>query len=294
MQINLNKVESGIEELNKIYKEKLTKDQFLKISSFINTEVGIKLPEEKKIMLQGRLYKRLKALNIKNFTEYFNYAFSNEGKIKEIINLIDVVCTNKTSFFREPHHFNFINDYVLPEYAQRVNGNRNIKVWSAGCSSGEEPYTLAMIFQLFLNQNKGFDFSILGTDISSQILQKAYNAIYPEERAVDIPLELKKKYLLKSIDRKNPTVRFTPEIRRKISFQRLNLMDKTYDVRQMFDIIFCRNVLIYFEREVQEMVLKKLCNYLKHGGYLFIGHSESVFNMEVPLQQMKPTIFKKI
>ncbi|MFC2138135.1 CheR family methyltransferase [Bacteroidota bacterium] len=287
-------MKSEVEELHKIYQEKLNKNQFEKISAFINGKVGIKLPEEKLIMLQGRLYKRLKALNIKTFNEYFEYAFSKEGSKKEIVNLIDVICTNKTSFFREPNHFDFIKNHIFSEFINRVNGNRHIKIWSAGCSSGEEPYTLGMVFQSFIEKNFGFNYSILGTDISTQILKTAINAIYSQDKTQEIPNEIKKNYLLKSKDRKNPTVRVIPEIRRKVTFQRLNLMDNVYNVKQIFDIIFCRNTLIYFDRPIQELVINKLCQHLKHGGYLFIGHSESVFSMNVPLQQIRPTIYRKI
>lgn len=287
-------MKSEIEDLHKIYQEKLNKKQFEKISTFINGNVGIKLPDEKLIMLQGRLYKRLKALNIKTFNEYIDFAFSKKDNKNEIINLIDVICTNKTSFFREPIHFEFIKNNILPEYLERVNGNKYIKIWSAGCSSGEEAYSIAMAFQSFINTYIGFDYSILGTDISTQVLKKASDATYTEEKAIDIPVELKNNYILKSKDRNNPTIRITPEIRKKIKFQRLNLMDKMYNVKHIFDIIFCRNTLIYFERPIQELVINKLCKHLKHGGYLFIGHSESLFSMNVPLQYIKPTIYKKI
>jgi len=181
----------------------------------------------------------------------------------------------------------------LPEFYQ-VRRQNYVKVWSAGCSSGEEPYTLAIVLSEFAKRFRGFDFQILGSDLSTIVLEKAVTAIYPEERVSVIPMDLKKKYLLKSKDRTKPTVRIVPELRAKTSFMRLNFMDDFYDVPNNFDIIFCRNVLIYFDRSTQEKVINKLCRHLKPGGYFFLGHSESVTGINVPLKQLKPTVFKRI
>ena len=169
-----------------------------------------------------------------------------------------------------------------------------MKIWSAGCSSGEEPYTIAITLSEFMEKSPGLAYSILGTDISTQILQKAADAIYKEERVSVVPLALKKKYLLKSKDRTNPTVRINSELRKRVRYQRLNFMDSTYNISDTFDVVFCRNVLIYFNRETQENVIGKLCTKLKSGGYLFIGHSESIMNMQLPLKQIKPTIFQRL
>jgi chemotaxis protein methyltransferase CheR len=146
----------------------------------------------------------------------------------------------------------------------------------------------------FAEKNPGFDYSIVGTDISTQILQKAADAVYKEDRVQNIPMETKKKYFLRSKDRVNPTVKVESSLRRKVRFGRLNFMDPHYDVPEMFDVIFCRNVLIYFDRETQEKVIQKLCAKLKTNGYFFLGHSESIMNMDVPLRQVKPTVFRRI
>ncbi len=272
------------------YKIEMTDEDFKKISSFITKHFGIKLPEAKKIMLQSRLQKRLRQLNIDSFEKYCEFIF-NEGNEQEIINMIDVVSTNKTDFFREPQHFTFLNNEVLPSI---VHKKERINIWSAGCSSGEEPYTLAIVLSEFLHKYTNYDFSIFGSDISVDILQKAINAIYKEEKVAEIHIELKKKYLLKSKDRINPTVRIISELRNKIKFERVNLMDNEYNVDEAFDIIFCRNVLIYFDRVNQEKIINKLCKYLIKDGYFFIGHSESLLRMNLPLKQIKPTIFQKI
>jgi len=267
---------------------KLSKKDFDRLSDFIYTYYGIKMPEVKMIMLQSRLQKRLRALQIPTFSQYVDFVFSKEGQ-EEIVQMMDVVSTNKTDFFREAQHFEFLKNTVFPKFVEE--NRRQIKVWSAGCSSGEEPYTLAMVLSDLVKQVNGYDFSILGSDISTAVLQKAVTAIYALDRVDPVPLEMKYNYLLKSKDQSKPTVRIVPELRNKVKFMRLNFMDESYSVGDMFDVIFCRNVLIYFDRKTQESVIRKLCRHLKPGGFFFLGHSESVTGLNVPLTQIKPTIF---
>jgi len=279
-------------DLHKFFDAKLSKRDFNRLSDFIFTNYGIKMPPAKHIMLQSRLQKRLRALNITDFEEYVTYVFSKKG-IEEIVHMIDVVSTNKTDFFREPQHFEFLKDVVLHE-AYNYTKQRFFKLWSAGCSSGEEVYTLAMVMSDFNLINPGIDYSILGTDISTLVLQKAITAIYPIDKVSVVPIELKRRYLLKSKDKNENNVRIVPGLRSKTSFQRLNFMDSAYSVNDNFDIIFCRNVLIYFDRPTQEKVINRLSRHLKPGGYFFLGHSESVTGLDVPLKQIKPTIFRKL
>ena len=280
--------------LSDIYKAVMTMEDFRRLSSFIYKEYGIKMPEIKKTMLQSRLHKRLRELNMTNYKQYVEYVFSKEGQQTEIIQMMDMVSTNKTDFFREPVHFEYLHSTVLPELLFN-NRNRYLKIWSAGCSSGEEPYTIAMSLNEFLIQNQAnpFDYSILATDISTRMLKSAVEGIYKEERIETLPLNLKKRYLLRSKDRNSPTIRIIPDLRRKVTFQRLNFMDSSYNVPDNFDIIFCRNVLIYFDRDTQERVINRLATKLKTGGYFFLGHSESITNFDVPLIQLRPTIFRR-
>ncbi len=280
--------------LNKIFSAKMDDNDFSRLSEFVFTQSGIKMPPVKKIMLQSRLQKRLRELKITSFKEYANYVFSKEGQKNEIIHMLDVVSTNKTDFFREPVHFDFLNSHILPEFVQKQLATHKMKIWSAGCSSGEEPYTIAITLNEFKNNNQRFDYSITGTDISTQILQKAASAIYKEERIENIPLDLKKKYFLRSKDKEKKTVLVVKDLRKNVSYNRLNFMSDVYNLIDSFDVIFCRNVLIYFNRETQEQVINKLCLKLKKGGYLFIGHSESILGMSLPLEQIKPTIFRRI
>ena len=278
---------------NKAFNARMTKDEFNKLSSFIFRELGIKMPVEKKIMLEGRLQKRLVEHSFVNFSQYIDYVFNSGLGASELLNMIDVVTTNKTDFFREPHHFDFLYSHIIPEFISNF-GNRQMKIWSAGCSSGEEPYTLTFVLSEAIENLNLTDFAISATDISVRMLQKAHAGVYGEERVALMPMTLKRKYLLRSKDKTKKTVRIISELRKKIVFNRLNFMDDNYNMPDTYDVIFCRNVLIYFEREVQEKVIQKLCRKLKQGGYFFLGHSESISNMDVPLQQIKPTIFKRI
>ncbi|MEE4196755.1 MAG: protein-glutamate O-methyltransferase [Bacteroidales bacterium] len=280
--------------LNQIFNAKMTSDDFDRLSKFIYQQSGIKMPPVKQVMLQSRLQKRLRELKITSFKEYADFVFSEEGQKKEIIHMLDVVSTNKTDFYREPVHFDFLTENILPEHIATHRINSKFKVWSAGCSSGEEPYTIAITLNEFKRNHSSFDYSILGTDISTQILQKAVMAVFKEERILNIPLEIKRKYFLRSKNRIQKTVRVIKELRDKVEYRRLNFMDESYTITDVYDVIFCRNVLIYFNRDKQEQVINKLCTKLKPGGYLFIGHSESILGMDVPLQQIKPTIFKRI
>ncbi len=279
--------------LNKIFNARMTDEDFDRLSSFVFQQSGIKMPPIKKIMLQSRLQKRLRELKILSFKEYADFVFSDEGQKNEIVHMLDAVSTNKTDFYREPVHFDFLRDKILPDFMEKERINA-LKVWSAGCSSGEEPYTIAITLNEFRGEYPGFDYDILGTDISTKILQQANTAIYKEDRINVVPLDIKKKYFLRSKNKENKTVRVVKLLRDKIRYQRLNFMDTSYNVTDIFDVIFCRNVLIYFNRETQEQVLNRLCQKLKSGGYLFIGHSESILGMNLPVKQIKPTIYERI
>lgn len=274
------------------FKAELSEEDFNVFSRFIYSEFGIKMPPIKRVMLQGRLLKRIRELGFNSYTDYKEFLFSKEGLDKELLHFLSVVTTNKTDFFREPGHFIFLNDEVLSEFVPS-SAQPPLKVWSAGCSSGEEPYTISIVLNEFERLNPFFKFEILGTDISSNVLEKAARGVYPFERISTIPLELKKRYFLRSKDSQNPTVRVSPLLQQKMRLAYLNLMDPVYDIKETFDVIFCRNVLIYFDRATQEKVINKLCNHLKPGGYFFIGHSESLSGMTVPLEHIKPTIFRK-
>lgn len=272
----------------------MTGDEFNAIGGFIQSRFGIKMPPVKMVMLQSRLTKRLRAMNMSSYGEYREYLFSPEGLDREVPFMIDVVTTNKTDFFREPSHFEMLRNELLPRWLRRNGGGEAFRIWSAGCASGEEPYTMAMILNEFAAAEPSFRFSVLGTDISGEALDKAVRAVYPDTKTTDIPPDLKKKYLLRGREGRRGLVRIVPELRARVTFERLNLMcDASFADRKM-DVIFCRNVIIYFERPVQERLFRNCCRCLETGGHLFIGHSETLSGMRLPLVQVRPTIYQKI
>lgn len=278
--------------LNNIYNTELTEQEFIKLSQYIMTEYGIKMPPEKKIMLQSRLQKRLKLLQINNFSDYISYLFSPHGMSEEVIHMMDVVSTNKTDFFRESAHFDFMLSNALPELAEKKTA-RKLKIWSAGCSSGEEPYTIAITMSEFIETHPGFDYEIFATDISTKMLENGVSGIYKAERINNLPFTIKKKYFLRSKNREEDKVRVMQNLRQKVSFSRLNLLE-LYPVREpSYHIIFCRNVLIYFDRPTQYQILTALCSHLVQGGFLFLGHSESIAGLELPVNTIIPTVFQK-
>ncbi len=281
-------------KLRGIFAERLSDELFEKIAAFVNNELGIKMPDRKKVMLEARLRKRLRALEMKTFEEYAEYVFSPGGLDNEVVHLLDVVTTNKTDFFREPRHYDVLTKTVLPELLKRKPKGEPLKIWSAACSSGEEPYTLAIVMSEFARENDCPPFSILGTDVSTHVLYKALDAIYKEQTIKDVPEEIKKKYFLRSRDSAKPVVRLTKKTRDIVSFKRLNFMEPAYDIDKDFDIIFCRNVMIYFDRPTQEVVINRLCRHIKPEGYLFMGHSETLMGIRAPLKQIVSTVYSRL
>ena len=267
--------------------------EYTRLSTFIMSQFGIKLPPNKKTLLQSRLQKRLKALHHDSFKEYVDYVFSSKGHNEEVAQMIDAVSTNKTDFFREPVHFDFLLNQGLNSYLES-SGKRKLSIWSAGCSSGEEPYSLAMTLKEYSISQNLPDFNILATDISDSVLQHGQVGIYTDEKTQLIPLEYRHKYLLRGKNAYMHKVRITSEIRQKIEFRKFNLLTTDYSMLGKFDIIFCRNVMIYFERDVQYRILKQFCRTLNAGGFLFLGHSESITGYSLPLKHIKPTIFQKV
>lgn len=270
---------------------------FNMLCEFIYNEVGIHITPVKKVMLEGRLQKRLRKLGMRSFEDYCEYLFSGTGKENELENMIDEVTTNKTDFFREPAHFDFLVTHAIPSLyrSEGYSMTNRLTIWSAGCSSGEEPYTIIMVVKELIDQkfDHSFSFRVIATDISRRVLEKAQNAVYEEEKAMAIPAGYRKKYLLRSKNRDAGVVRVAPEIRSFVRFRRLNFMDYDFGFREKMDIIFCRNVIIYFDKAVQEKLLMKFCNSMKKGGYIFMGHSETLFGMDLPLEQIAPTVYRR-
>jgi chemotaxis protein methyltransferase CheR len=244
-------------------------------------------------MLEGRLKRRLRELNIDSYKQYCEYLLGQEGLREEKVRFLDVVTTNKTDFFREPGHFESLTQRALPELTARAGG-RPLLLWSAGCSSGEEPYTLAMVLSEYAETHPGFRFRILATDISTHVLANAELGVYTTESVEPVPPALRRKYLMRSRERHADRVRMVPELRKLVEFRRLNFMDADYGVGQKADAIFCRNVIIYFDRATQERILGKLSHCLVAGGFLFVGHSETLHDMNLPLEALGPALYRRM
>lgn len=270
----------------------LSDKQFYKLSKFIYDNYGINLPITKKTLLESRLQKHLRKLGATSFQKYIDNICSGTES-EEVVNMINLVSTNKTHFFRESLHFSFLQNEVLPH--ARPSAKDKFQIWSAAASTGEEVYSIAITLEEFLAKNgQHINYSILGTDISTDALQVGDIAIYSEKQVEGLPLDLKKKYLLKSIDRKEGKVRVIKKIRDKTLFKRFNLIQDRYPAPETFDVIFCRNVLIYFDKPTQERVIRNLARCLRVGGYLFLGHSESLMGIDLPLKPRVHTGYQKM
>jgi chemotaxis protein methyltransferase CheR len=266
---------------------------FTRLARFITSELGIKMPESKLTLLQSRLLRRVRELRMESLDQYGEYFFASSNR-EELERFINAITTNKTEFFREPEHFAFLRDVTLPAFSRAAaSPGGRFNAWCAGCSSGEEPYTLAMVLAEYASRERGFDFAILGTDISTKVLDAARSGVYPESQVLPVPPEFRRKYLLRSRDNSEHLTRVVPELRRKVCFHQLNFMDDEYAIRDMFDVVFFRNVMIYFDRSTQEAVIHKICRNLTRGGYLFAGHSESLAGLNVPLTPVKASVYRK-
>lgn len=274
----------------------LSEKDFGRLQNLIKTQCGINMTPGKKTMIQARLQKRLRSTGIDTISEYCNYLFSHEGMKKELVHMIDAITTNKTDFFRESAHFDILTERILPEITQSRQWSvyKPLQVWSAGCATGEEAYTLAMILNKHAMNHKGLKFTVLATDISTKALEEAKLGIYHSDKIESVPAEMKKKYLLQSRDRKKRLVRIIPELRKHVQFERLNLIEDGYRTGGHMNIIFLRNVLIYFDRMMHEKILNSISLHLTHGGYVFVGHAETLHGLNVPYTQVFPTVYKKI
>ena len=265
------------------------------IAKFVHETAGINLMDGKKELVRTRLSKRMRALKFNDFKTYFKHVMSDQTG-EEIVFLLDALSTNLTSFFREPQHFQFMAKEFLPALEQRLKarGSHRLRIWSAACSSGEEPYTIAMVV---MEKNpyfgQGGDFKILATDLSTKVLNMAKQGVYGPERVKNIPPQTLQKYFTKiDTGRGEKMYKVTDQLRKTIAFRRFNLMDPL-PFKNPLDLIFCRNVMIYFDKETIARLVEKYYQILSPGGYLFIGHSESISGFKHPFKYVAPCIYLK-
>ena len=271
----------------------ISKKNFQRLAQFIEESCGIKMPSSKITMVEGRLRRRVRATGLATLSEYCSYLFDDGGLEAETIELINAITTNKTDFFREPEHFRYLAEHAVP---QLMSGGamkgRPLKAWSAACSIGAEAYTLAMVLA-GLEQRHGLRSSIFATDICTDVLKTAVLGIYPEAMIAPVPADMRRSYVMRARDCASQTVRITPELRAMVSFGRINLMEAPYQMDREMDVIFCRNILIYFDKANQERVLQRLSDHLRPGGYMFLGHSETIGGFNLPLEAVDATVFRR-
>ncbi|MBI9071158.1 MAG: hypothetical protein JEY94_06150 [Melioribacteraceae bacterium] len=282
-------------ERSKIYENEMTITQFSKLSNHIKNICGINLSGDKKTMVESRLRKRIKLLEFNSFRDYINYVLSFEGQKEETRILIDLISTNKTDFFREEQHFQVLQNDLLPTlFGKGIGRDNKLRIWCAASSSGEEPYTIAFYLNEFQTANPSFNFEFISSDISTRVLKKAALAVYEKEKIDPIPAVFKRKYLLKGKNNQQGLYRIVPEIRKLVKFFRQNLIHDSYNIEDIQDIIFCRNVLIYFDNPTKEKIVNTMCKYLNKGGYLLLGHAESLNGIKAPLERIQSTIYRKL
>ncbi len=267
----------------------ITDKEFKQLADYIKSNYGIHLKEEKQSLITGRLHLVLQQMNMNNFTEYFNYLVSDRSG-DAVGTLIDKITTNHTFFIRETKHFELMKEKVLFFLVNTIK-DKDLRIWSAGCSSGEEPYTLAMLIDEFLGPQKAFwDAKILATDISSRVLDMAIKGIYPNEAIDSLPSHWKLNYFKKLPEDKSHIV---DKIRQEVIFRKLNLMEEAFPFKKKFHVIFCRNVMIYFDAPTKMELVRKFYELTEPGGYLFIGHSESLDRDKTRYKYIMPSVYRK-
>jgi chemotaxis protein methyltransferase CheR len=273
----------------------LNERDLIRVANFIGNEAGIQLPVAKRALVENRLRKRLCILGFNTFKSYLDYTLESIDGEPEKVQLIDILTTSKTDFYREPEQFSYLIKSVVPKLEQirKMEAHRELNIWSAGCSTGEEAYTLSILLSEIKSKLDNFKFNILATDISQSCLNKGILGIYTEKQIAPIPLQLRRKYLLRSRNIQDKFVQMGPELRHHIQFKYFNLMDKEFTLANKMDIIFCRNVMIYFNKKLREELVSKFEKQLVKGGYLFVGHSETLNGIETTLKNVAPKIYKK-
>jgi chemotaxis protein methyltransferase CheR len=269
----------------------LSDGEFSDFCRLIHRHAGIYLPSHKKELVRARLVKLLRARGLTSYQDYYRHILADRSG-GELTQLLDAISTNQTAFWREPAHFLHLAQEILPVWRRQKRGKLAWRFWSAGCSSGEEPYTLAIVLLATLPASEVSASKIYASDLSTQALAQAERGIYPESRVAPLPQEWQRRFFQKGVGRREGCVRVKPEVRALVHFFHLNLMDP-YHFHDKLDLIFCRNVMIYFDKQTQAAVVEKFYHSLSPGGYLFLGHSESLCNLQHSFTYVKPTVYRK-
>lgn len=268
---------------------RITEDEFQQLSQYIKKNYGIYLKNEKQTLVTGRLQNVLVQHGFQDFSEYFNYVLSDKSGMA-VTTLINKITTNHTFFMREADHFDYFKEKILPHLVRTVR-DKDLRVWSAGCSSGEEPYTLAMMIDEYLEREKvWWDSKILATDISVRVLEEAIGGVYRDEELEGLSPSWRLNYFKKQ---DKDCSKVTDKIRSEVIFRKFNLMDEVFPFKRKFHVIFCRNVMIYFDAETKKNLVNKFYNALEYGGYLFIGHSESIGRDDKKFKYIQPAVYRK-
>ncbi|MBN2212443.1 MAG: protein-glutamate O-methyltransferase [Sedimentisphaerales bacterium] len=275
------------------FEQELKNEDFRRISQAIYRHCGIHLTEIKKTLVRARLAKRLKITNIPTFSAYVDFVLSGtQAAQQEFGDMVDVISTNFTSFFREMAHFGFLRQNILAPLRKQYPQGGVLRIWSAASSSGEEPYTIAITLLEELEGRGCWNFKILATDVSRRMLERAQAGSFDQERVEPLTPAQKQRFLVPNIIEGQKVYQVAPAVKQRVQFQYLNLMD-AWSFRDPFDVIFCRNVMIYFDKPTQERLVNRMYDVLKPGGYLFIGHSESLTGIEHPYRYIQPAIHQK-
>jgi len=275
----------------------LREQEFAAFQAFIYKEAGIYLSKVKQALLVGRLSRRVRELGLDSFSAYFERV-TDPRYPEERVELINCICTHETHFFREPRQFDYLETVVLPKWrAQAEAGERarRVRAWSAGCSSGEEPFSISMSLLAACPASAGWSVEVVATDVSTRVLDRARAAVWPLERAKHISEAYLKRFMLRGTAEHHEKMKAGPELRAAVRFEHLNLNSPSYDLGGSFDLIFCRNVLIYFDTDSKERVIRQLLSRLAPDGLLFLGHAETLsgFQDERPPRAVMPTIYSR-
>ncbi len=283
-----------MEELNE-HMMALSDSEFAELVKIIYDKTRIQMSNHKRALVTSRISKRLRALHMNSFREDID--FVKTARDEELTNFVNAVTTNKTDFFRENKHFEYMKTAFLPEWEKNYKSGKvkNLRIWSAACSTGEEPYTIQMtLHEYFGSRYDKYDIKVLASDIDTNVLSQARIGIYKKETVDPIEDNILRKYFLRGAGDKEGLYRVKDILKKNLYFRQLNFKDEDFDIHTQFDLIFCRNVIIYFDKEFQKELFNKFYRYLKEDSLVFIGHSETLFGVSDKFKYVASNIYKKI